>query len=177
MQVGFSQGFKGGLFGGMTFSQVDGDQWAGYNKVGLQVGAYSRFLLNDEWSFVAELKYIQKGSIHSDKENPYSYFRIKLNYMEIPLLLNYQLNEHFAFGGGFAYGQLMNGKVDDASGTVSEEQLVYKNMDINAIAQFKYLFNEHLWADIKFAYSVVYITNESPRQFNNLISFSIGYEI
>jgi len=173
----FSQGFKGGLFAGMTASQVDGDQWAGYSKVGLQMGVYSRYLFNDSWSLVTELKYIQKGSIHTEKDNPYAYFRIKLNYIEIPVLLNFQLNNRFVFGAGLSYGYLLNAKVDDASGSVPEEQLAYRNLDINALTQVKYLLNERIWIDLKFAYSVIYITDVSPRQFNNLISLGFGYEI
>jgi len=176
-QMLFSQGFKGGLTGGLVVSQVDGDQIEGYNKIGLHAGIYSRYLFNDKWSVVLEIKYIQKGSSHTDKDNPYSYFKIKLNYIELPLLLEYRLNKSFIFGAGLSYGNLLGAKVDDASGSIVSQQLSYTATDINIMGQVKYAFNEHYWCDLKMAYSIIPITDQSPRQFNNLISFGIGYEI
>jgi len=176
-QIGLSQGFKSGVLIGFVASQVDGDEWGGYNKVGLQAGGYSRFLFNEKWNLSVELKYIQKGSLHNDKEDPYSYFRIRLNYAEIPVLLNYQMNKRFGFGVGGSYGQLINAGVDDANGSISESQLNYRMMDINAIVAVKYLLNEHFWMDIKVAYSFLSITNTTPYQYNNLVSFGLAYEI
>ena len=176
-QMLFSQGFKGGLMGGMVVSQIDGDQIEGYHKAGLQTGIYTQYLFNDQWSIVMEIKYIQKGSLHTDKDNPYSYFRIKLNYIELPFLLEYKLNKSFIFGAGLAYGNLLSAKVDDASGSIVSQQLSYKKTDVNIVGQVKYAFNEHYWIDLKMAYSILPITNQSPFQFNNLISFGIGYEI
>ena len=176
-QMLFSQGFKGGLMGGMVVSQIDGDQIAGYHKLGLQAGIYSQYLFNDKWSIVLEIKYIQKGSSHTDKNNPYSYFKIKLNYIELPLLLEYRLNKSFIFGTGLSYGNLLRASVEDASGSIVSQQLAYIATDINILGQVKYVLNEHYWIDLKMAYSIIPITNQSPQQFNNLISFGIGYEM
>ena len=141
------------------------------------MGLQSRFILRDKWALAIELKYIQKGSVHTDKEDPYSYFRIKLDYIEIPILLNYQINEHFIFGAGFSFGQLINAQIDDANGNISGASRNYKNVDFNILGQVKYLLNEHFSVDIKMAYSIFYITNQSPRQFNNLVSLGFAYEM
>jgi hypothetical protein len=36
----YSQQFEGGVLGGLTASQIDGDSYKGYNKVGIQAGAW-----------------------------------------------------------------------------------------------------------------------------------------
>lgn len=173
-----AQGFNGGIIAGFTASQVDGDQWTGYNKVGLQAGVYSRYHFNEDWVFLIEIKYIQKGSLKTFKEDPLANFRISLSYVELPLLLNYNLNEKITFGGGFSYGHLLSAQVDDAGGTIGQDHLNYRKSDINLISQFKYHINEHLWADIKFAYSLGSIKDEYyNRQWNNLFAFGIGYEL
>jgi hypothetical protein len=172
----YSQGFKGGVLVGLTASQVDGDDWAGYSKVGFQGGAYSRYLFNEEWALVVELKFIQKGSLRTVKDNPEAYFKIALSYIDIPVFINYTLKKHFVFGLGVSYGQLMNASVDDGYGSVEESQLAYKNYDINIVGQTKYLFNDHIWLDLKFAYSIVTIKDDGTYQWNNLFSLGLGYE-
>ncbi len=177
VQIGFSQEFKGGLLGSVVLSQIDGDNSSGYKKFGFSIGAYTRFLFSEKWNLAVELKYIQKGSLHTSKEDPYSYFKVQLDYIEVPILLNYQLNENIVFGAGFAYGQLINARVEDSGGIVHEVQTDYNNIDLNMMGQVKYLFNEHLGIDLRMAYSLLYITNHSPYQFNNLLSLGIVYEI
>ncbi len=175
-QLIYSQGFKGGLIGGLVVSQVDGDAYAGYHKIGIQGGIYSRYIFNKSWSLYNELKFIQKGSNQTNKDDPYSDFKIKLNYIGLPFILNYQYNDKFIFGAGLSYGILMSAEVQDGAGIVDQEHLSYHNYDANLIIQIKYTLNEHLWIDVKGSYSIIYITDEAPRQFNNLISFSLGYE-
>ena len=172
-----AQGFKGGLIIGGTASQVDGDQWTGYHKVGLQAGVYSRYDFDDKWAFLTEIKYIQKGSSKTVKDNPQANFRVSLSYVEVPFILNYKLKNNITFGAGLSYGQLLNAEVDDSGGTISRDQLDYRNYDINSIIQFKYNINEQLWADIKFAYSISSIKEDDyNKQWNNLFAFGIGYE-
>ncbi len=172
----FSQGFKGGIIAGVVVSQVDGDAYAGYHKVGFQGGIYTRYKFSESWSLYSELKFIQKGSSQTNKDDPYSNFKIKLSYIDLPFILNYQYNKKIVFGAGLSYGALMSAEVQDGAGIVDRKQLFYHNYDVNFIAQVKYILNEHLWLDLKGAYSIIYITDVSPRQFNNLISFTLGYE-
>jgi len=172
-----AQGFKGGVILGGTASQVDGDQWTGYHKVGLQAGIYSRYNFNESWGFLTEIKYIQKGSLKTVKDNPQANFRISLSYIELPFLLNYKLKENITLGAGLSYGRLIHAEVDDAGGTIPEDQLNYRKYDINSIIQFKYNVNKHLWVDIKFAYSLNSIKEDNyNKQWNNLFAFGLGYE-
>jgi hypothetical protein len=174
--LSFSQGFKAGVFAGLVASQVDGDQSEGYHKLGFQGGAYTRYLLNDRFSFDSEIKFIQKGSSHNDEENNF-FFTIRLNYIEVPLYISYQIREQLYVGAGITLAHLIKANVDDPYGAVAENYLSYKPSDMNALVSLKYLFSDHFWADTKFAYSLLYINKESPRQFNNLFSFSLGYEL
>jgi len=172
----FSQGFKGGVFAGFVASQVDGDEYGGYNKAGFQAGAYSKFYFNKRFFLLNELKYIQKGSSQTFKEFPEENFKIKVSYIEVPFILGFQLNEKFSFGSGFSYGVLIGAEQQDGGGVIPKDRLGYKNYDLNILLHMKYQFNEHFWFNPKIGYSILPINDVSPRQFNNLISASFGYE-
>jgi len=59
---GFSQEFEGGFLGGLTASQIDGDLFSGYNKVGITAGAYTTRKINSSVNWKLEIRYTQKGS-------------------------------------------------------------------------------------------------------------------
>ena len=175
--LSYSQGFKSGVFAGLTASQIDGDELEGYSKVGIQAGIYSRYSFSEQWFSKLEIKFIQKGSLKSVKDNPQLNFKVKLNYLELPISLNYLYKEHFVFGIGLAYAQLLTAQVEDGAGVVDGNQLNYRDYDFNIIIPLQYFINEHLWADVRFAYSINSIKNDGfNKQWNNLLSLSIGYE-
>ena len=84
-----SQSFFGGLALGGVTSQVDGDDRAGWDKIGFTAGAFVGLPLNNTFSALMELRYIQKGS-HSDADNyvPGDPYSLKLDYVELPILIS-----------------------------------------------------------------------------------------
>ncbi|MBN2668023.1 MAG: PorT family protein [Bacteroidales bacterium] len=172
----FSQGFKAGISAGFVASQVDGDESSGYNKLGFQGGAYTRYLFNDKWSILSEMKFIQKGSKESNEESMV-YFSVRLNYVEVPLLLQYTLKEKFHIGAGLSIANLIGATVEDANGKVSQNYLEYTTFDYNLLLNISFQFYKHWIISNRFAYSVFPITKSSPRQFNNLIGLELKYEL
>lgn len=95
------QRFDGGLRGGLSASEVSGDNLGGPDKLGwfasvftsTGVGNYSRLQL--------EILYIQKGSRSrpNEKNNFYDY-RFSLQYAEVPLVIIYD----FPFGDNLRLG-------------------------------------------------------------------------
>lgn len=90
-----SQKFFGGLIAGGTMSQVAGDARGGYHKIGIVGGAFAGLRLSDDFDIQLELKYIQKGSLSNDVENnpDFDPFLIKLDYVDLPIVLSYNLNK------------------------------------------------------------------------------------
>lgn len=90
----FSQEFYGGLVVGGTMSQIGGDARGGYHKAGVVGGAFAGLNLNSDFDIQMELKYIQKGSFSGDLENDfYAPFLIKLDYVDLPVVVSYNLNK------------------------------------------------------------------------------------
>ena len=89
-----AQEFFGGLILGGDVSQVGGDARGGYNKIGLVGGAFAGLNLSSDFDVQMELKYIQKGSYSTEVENwpAFDPFLIKLDYIDLPIVVAYNLN-------------------------------------------------------------------------------------
>lgn len=86
------QRFGAGLIAGVTASQIDGDESAGYNKLGLQAGARGIVRLGKKTDGSVEILYSQRGAksrFVKDRYDP-SVFAIRLNYIEIPVQWHYK---------------------------------------------------------------------------------------
>lgn len=88
-----SQAFFGGLAVGGVTSQVDGDNRAGWDKLGFTAGAFVGLPLNNTFSVQIDLRYEQKGS-HSDHDTPVpgDPYSLKLDYVVMPLIFSANLS-------------------------------------------------------------------------------------
>ncbi len=91
--IGFAQKFNGGAMIGLAASQVAGDQYSGFNKVGPIGGFFVNFQPTERSSVQMELYYIQKGSRKSANavEEDYESYLLRVNYVELPLLYQYHI--------------------------------------------------------------------------------------
>ena len=107
-----SQTFKPGIFGGIVTSQVGGDSYAGFNKLGISFGGFVRYDLNDHWSTQFEIAYVQKGSRNNfsisenDPSQSAERFIMRLNYIEIPVLFKFD-HRNFIYEGGLYYARMI----------------------------------------------------------------------
>ena len=109
-----AQMFKGEVFAGGSLSQVDGDECYGYERVNAQAGVGVLWSVFDEdWLDIGlELLYNPKGALRADtlKYNSGSFFglyNLKLNYVEIPLMLYLTDKHRYTVGLGLSYGRLV----------------------------------------------------------------------
>jgi Outer membrane protein beta-barrel domain len=84
--------FRGGFVAGLNAAQIDGDATAGYRQVGLSSGVRALVELGGRWELLLDILYSQKGSRKSfANEAPYGKEAFsRLNYLEVPLLINYR---------------------------------------------------------------------------------------
>ncbi len=106
--------FYGGLVLGGNLAQIDGDGFAGYRKIGLNAGAIVYWKFGEKVGSTLEILYSQKGSRGvSGVNSPYSgssfaKYAINLNYIELPVLLQYFMSERYHVGIGASYNALIN---------------------------------------------------------------------
>ena len=83
--------FRGGLIGGMNFSQIDGDGILGYNKLGLMGGVHLRARYRKKMDLCLDMLYDQQGSSPFTEFTKYnSPYQIILDYISFPVYLKYK---------------------------------------------------------------------------------------
>ena len=88
-----AQKFSGGIYGGLVTSQIDGDGLSGFSLWGVQAGAFAAMPIGENSDLKLELLFIQKGSRQvPDSTNGFIQYRVRANYLEIPLLYRLRWN-------------------------------------------------------------------------------------
>lgn len=180
--------FYGGLVAGTNFTQVDGDTYAGFNKVGLNVGAMVYARVSDLVGGSIEFNYTQKGahgvsSTASPALGSYiSDYRIKLNYIEVPVVFHILTNRRLHYEVGASYAQLLNSSESLYSdpGTVIDPDIYYfRKTDVCFIAGLCYQFYNNWFIEARYQYSLFTIRDQEripiggPAQYNNVASIRL----
>jgi hypothetical protein len=181
--LGEERNFYGGLILGMNRTQVDGDVQAGYSKTGLNTGGIVYLKLDEHVAASIEILYSQKGAWRKDYD-----YRIKLNYAEVPIMLNYFDKRKSHFGGGLSYSRLASSSEDklpyfapNTNPNIDLLQYPFKKGDLNLLLSG----NLHVWKgfffNLRFQYSLLSIRSNVPAgygrnaQFNNLWAIRVMY--
>jgi hypothetical protein len=87
-----SNRIRGGIILGMNASQIDGDDYAGFHKVGFNAGFYGQLPVSKRFFISTEILYSQEGA--NNPVNPSTpvqdYFKWNLQYAQIPVLIHFQ---------------------------------------------------------------------------------------
>jgi hypothetical protein len=118
---GHAQRFGAALLGGFNASQIDGDDLAGFDKIGITGGIKAIMSFESRWQVNMEFLYSERGS-RPDIFNP-QYdpdIEISLKYAELPVYISIgdwwqEEGEYYkvhAFAG-FSYGRLITARTFD----------------------------------------------------------------
>ncbi len=79
---------------GLNGCQIHGDSYSGYDKLGLFAGIAINARISDRASFELGFYFSQKGARHNQnpKIGDYSFYRVNLNYLDLPILYRYHVN-------------------------------------------------------------------------------------
>ena len=161
------QDFSAGLLAGIAATQVDGDRFGGYNKVGPIGGLWVQRTFGDHWAARADLRYIQKGCTQRQRDNGYIQYRLRLNYVELPLSAWYHLNHRWAFGAGASIGYLAALKESDTAGPVPREQQVrLRRYEVSALIAIGYWISPRWAVEARFSYSALPLMATPPNTIN-----------
>lgn len=88
---------------GISTSQIDGDGYGGFNKVGITGGIGISRQLSDLASISFDMLWVQKGSVDPANANigKFSVYRIRTNYIDIPVTYSY-LYKKIGLEGGLS---------------------------------------------------------------------------
>ncbi len=109
-----AQGFGVGVKVGTNINKIQGQSFKDEFTYGYSAGAYADIKLGNKWSIQPEVLFNQVSADTSDKFSDLVDFnsgkvsKIKLNYISIPLLLNYNISKGISLQAGPQYGILMS---------------------------------------------------------------------
>lgn len=167
-----AQRIKGELILGMNTTQIDGDEVYGFHKYGFNVGVGAILPFSKHWSLSVETILNQKGayqnaSIEGDTL-PTPYYNIRINYLEVPVMIHYEDRETMTAGLGFSWGRSVGIEEIEHGTKVPSTTLAgpYKRDDVNVLVDFRFRIWEKLKFNFRYAYSVLPIRT---RTFTNSI--------
>ena len=109
------QMIKGEAILGLNLTQVEGDEVHGFKKPGLNLGAGVLIPFKKNWDVSMEVTFNQKGAKQRAQYNDSlnngqiitGEYKLRLNYVEIPILVHYTDKEFITIGAGFSWGRLV----------------------------------------------------------------------
>ncbi len=103
---------------GLNGCQIHGDNYSGYDKAGIFAGIAVNASLNQKISFDLGFYFSQKGARHNQnpEKGDYSYYRVNLNYIDMPLLFRYHLNSIYFISMGPSMAYLIDYKEENERG-------------------------------------------------------------
>ncbi|TRX71599.1 porin family protein [Carboxylicivirga sp. M1479] len=194
-----AQEFKAGPLLGTSFSQVDGDNYAGYNKVGLNLGAFVSRPISEKWQLQLDIAYIQKGSRQAPKPDKEQYddYKIHLSYIQFPLVARYRYKQ-FSGEAGISIGALLTSE-EEIDGTPiedlpSHDVVPFQSTEWATVFGLNYHFNDYFWINARWLYSINRVRipydgdipaynpkphwfSRKPGQYNNNFVVSLYYSI
>ncbi|MBK3516254.1 porin family protein [Carboxylicivirga marina] len=157
--ISSAQEFRAGPLLGTSFSQVDGDNYVGYNKVGLNLGAFVSRQVGEKWEVQLDIEYMQKGSREAPKPDKghYDDYKIALSYIQFPVVARYR-HKQFSGEAGLSIGALLSSN-EEIDGTPIEDfpqydPVPFENMEWATVFGLNYHINDRLWINARWLYSI-----------------------
>lgn len=180
-----SQNFEGGALVGLTASQIDGDNYKGYNKVGLQGGAWVRRMFTYTFGGQMEIRYVQKGALKRNTVDDPIYRRTALHYVDVPLMAQFIYNENVVLELGISPEVLISAKQEDENGELPIPDPKFNRFTMSAIAGVGYRFLDVVAVHFRFNYSILpirahpsgqsYLLNQG--HYSNVLSIALYYQL
>jgi len=179
-----SQGFKAGFIGGLSTSQVAGDELSGFNKAGIILGGFVNCPVSASSLAQMELLFFQKGSKKPYTQESGTLYVMRLSYIEIPVLFKYVLSSKFMLEAGPSFGVLVFSEEEDEYG-IEEGRPPFNSLDVSGCIGLNYHLSGHWLFDTRFTNSIIPMrayengfsfANLEKGQYNTVLSFTFQYQ-
>ncbi len=175
----FSQVFKPGIIIGLSATDVDGsdtrDNDNDFNKAGFTGGGSLNIKLSDKNSLQFEILYTQKGSLQKGDSTGNGYYKLNLNYVEVPLIFKHNIVfnikkkriDNFYLEAGPSFGRLVQVHQEGTS--------AYGGMYVNDFKNNEFAINlgigcriiNNLSADIRYCNSITPVVTQNSNNFSS----------
>lgn len=171
--------FGGGIVAGFNASQLDGDNTAGFTKVGANVGLQATIQtgVSDRWLLTTGMQLSQRGSRSNPNESG-TVWSATLNYLEVPItmsLRDWKTTDKSGhdfykvyFTAGLSYGRLFSQNVSPNFTHPQAVVDVFQKNDFSFTGGVSYYINHHWGFNWRFTRSFNYLFD--PRKYGSGLS-------
>lgn len=162
----FGQQFNAGVFGGVTASQVDGDSYGGFNKLGMTAGAFVNRYIDFDIYWQLEIKYVMRGVYEAPELNSNFLYKSSYHYLEFPMSVHYLFDEKVQAELGIAPEVLLFEKFWDQDGLMDPSRYPdNRRVGLSVFAGVYYWFAGAYGIGFRYTYSA--IPFRKPEEWNN----------
>jgi hypothetical protein len=181
----YGQQFNAGLFGGIQVSQVQGDTYSGFNKLGFNAGMFFNGPIDKQFYWQAELKYGTRGVYEGPTDNNQSLYKSAYHILELPLSVHYLFEERIQVEAGTSPEVLIATLFWDGDGLMDKSTYPdNRRFGLSVFAGVGYWFSDRMMAGLRYTNSAVpfrdpeeWNTPQYRGYFHNVISLSLAYLI
>lgn len=193
-----AQKIKGAVLAGTNLSQVDGDEVYGFYRPGWNFGLAAMVPLGNNFFLTVENNFNQKGAYQKKQYEQFAgdslvrtgEYDLRLSYVEIPVMLQYNDKDIVTGGLGLAYSRLVDSKEIEHGGLKEPytEEREFKKDDILGFADIQFRLYRRFYFNFRYSYSFrpirerhfdpQYDTSDDTwnrKQYNNSLTFRIMY--
>jgi hypothetical protein len=179
-----AQQFHAGVKAGVSATQISGDQLSGFNKAGIVAGGFVGMELSDKFNLTMEILYFQKGSRkNADPENnDFVSYLLRLNYFEIPLVLQWKFSKRFTLEAGPSVAVLVGSYEEDEFGELNQPR-EFEDIEVGVIGGLKVEIVKPLAFNIRYQNSLLPVRDHfsgqdyrlNSGQYNTALLFALQY--
>ncbi len=147
-----------GIKGGVNLSKINN----GKNKLGMAIGAYAEFKISDKFSIQPELLYSKQGAKFGSN-------KLKLNYINVPVLAKFSLINKISIEAGPQVGYLLS----KSEGTLAKSN--YKKLDLSAVIGLNYQISKTIGIGARYNLGLKDITKAPGKHKNKVFQFLLSY--
>jgi hypothetical protein len=186
------QTFQGAVVAGVNFATIDNDNFTRYYKIGANVGCVVFANFTSHLAASMEMLFSQKGRKTNDLTETgvrgvnLTYIYDRLNYVEIPVMINVVDKYRNYFGVGVSYGRLVSSAEilnTDQPYYIQPSLYPFNKEDYELLAGGELHLSKKLFLTVRFQISMAQIrtnvpTNFTPtEQYNNLWVLRLMYMV
>lgn len=182
--------FRGMVTAGANFTQIDGDNYAGYAKIGINGGAGVYTMFSKDVGAGLEMLYTTKGSRSTlmkpstDKTFDILAYKAVLNYVDLPVQVYYFDERGDHFGAGISYSRLINqAETFDTNPqqNLKSDDYPFRKSDYCMVLSANVKLIGKFYITGRFQYSLRSVRGNVPpgfgrtEQYNNVVTFRLMY--
>ncbi|MCB0754652.1 MAG: PorT family protein [Flavobacteriales bacterium] len=175
--VGFGQGFGGGLYAGISTTQVTGDNIGGFNKVGAWGGSFTDYRFTPRSTLQLELSFIQKGSRQAPTvKNDGILYVHNQNILEIPVLYKWYGIKNMSIEMGLQAGIILSTVERGNTIPTTTNNPLFKPAEFSGAAGLSYYFwKNKIEVNMRYANSILSLKGNRDWWMNHVFAFSVRY--